>query len=65
MATVKRTPIDQLALTKGELIHDRLTGRTGEYMGTVASRYYLRPVGGGLEWACYPSEAERRERPDE
>ncbi|EFL15290.1 hypothetical protein [Streptomyces sp. C] len=32
-------------------------GKTGEFMGTVAGRWLLRPPGGGKEWEVQPGTA--------
>lgn len=39
----------------GDLVSDKLTGRVGEYRGTVGGECYLRPPGGGIEWTTAPS----------
>ncbi|MFF7990310.1 hypothetical protein ACFZDG_11030 [Kitasatospora xanthocidica] len=38
----------------GQLVRDRRTGRVGEYMDTIGGERYLRPEGGGKEWAADP-----------
>ncbi|WP_240958321.1 hypothetical protein [Streptomyces barkulensis] len=36
---------------------DTARNKIGELMGRDGSRYLLRPVGGGREWACDPGDA--------
>ncbi|MFJ9697941.1 hypothetical protein [Kitasatospora sp. NPDC101183] len=38
----------------GDVLHDRKARRTGVLMDIVGGRYYLRPVGGGIEWTTRP-----------
>jgi hypothetical protein len=41
----------------GACVVDQRTGRVGVVMGHVGNRLQLRPLGGGREWDCPPTEA--------
>jgi hypothetical protein len=43
----------------GTLVHDAIRDQVGEYRDMLGTCVYLRPVGGGREWATRP-EAVRR-----
>ncbi|MFE9123021.1 hypothetical protein [Streptomyces sp. NPDC007172] len=53
-------------MKQGRYAVDRDTGRVGEIVGRYAGSVYLRPPGGGREWAVAPhrlrppTELERR-----
>lgn len=43
----------------GTCVVDERTGRVGKVMGNIGPNLQLRPLGGGREWECPPSEVRR------
>ncbi|MEU7023577.1 hypothetical protein AB0C52_13630 [Streptomyces sp. NPDC048717] len=42
----------------GDLVRDTATGRVGFYVDSVAGRFVIRPVRGGLEWYAEPADVQ-------
>ncbi|GAA2367658.1 hypothetical protein GCM10010417_31920 [Streptomyces carpaticus] len=42
----------------GALVRDTVTQRTGRVMAHQSGRVWLRPEGGGREWAALPEDVE-------
>lgn len=40
----------------GTLVLDKLSGKTGVFMGEWAGQACLRPEGGGTEWVTFPEK---------
>ncbi|WP_286158261.1 hypothetical protein [Streptomyces sp. CB03911] len=45
--------------SRGELVVDVLSGRTGVFMGRMGRAVYLRPESGGVEWEADPHWLDR------
>jgi hypothetical protein len=42
----------------GDLVRDTATGRVGFYVDSLAGRFLIRPVRGGLEWEAEPGDVQ-------
>ncbi|WP_229891460.1 hypothetical protein [Streptomyces mashuensis] len=42
--------------SRGDYVRDAKTGLVGIVMDLMAGQYWLRPVGGGQEWAARPAD---------
>ena len=53
-----------MTFKQGAIVHDEISGRTGQYMDKIGTQIHMRPLGGGREWAA-PASRVRLATPEE